>query len=71
MSANRIALLRGINLGATNRVSMPELRELIEGLGHKDVADPGAERQRRVHRARQAGHAGEAAEQRRSRRSSA
>ena len=37
MSANRIALLRGINLGATNRVSMPELRELIEGLGHKDV----------------------------------
>ena len=24
--ANRIALLRGINLGATNRVSMPDLR---------------------------------------------
>jgi uncharacterized protein (DUF1697 family) len=35
--ANRIALLRGINLGATNRVSMPELRALIEGLGHTDV----------------------------------
>jgi uncharacterized protein (DUF1697 family) len=36
--ANRIALLRGINLGSTNRVSMPELRALIESLGHTDVA---------------------------------
>jgi len=35
--ANRIALLRGINLGSTNRVSMPELRALIEELGHTDV----------------------------------
>ena len=33
----QIALLRGINLGARNRVSMPELRELLEGLGHEDV----------------------------------
>jgi uncharacterized protein (DUF1697 family) len=33
----QIALLRGINLGARNRVSMPELRQLLEGLGHEDV----------------------------------
>ena len=33
----QVALLRGINLGARNRVSMPELRELLEGLGHEDV----------------------------------
>jgi uncharacterized protein (DUF1697 family) len=37
VSANRIALLRGINIGPRQRVSMPELRELIEGLGHTDV----------------------------------
>ena len=37
MSANRIALLRGINIGPRQRVSMPELRELIEGLGYTDV----------------------------------
>ena len=34
----QVALLRGINLGARNRVSMPELRVLLEGLGHEDVA---------------------------------
>ena len=33
----QIALLRGINLGARNRVSMPDLRELLTGLGHEDV----------------------------------
>ena len=33
----QIALLRGINLGARNRVSMPELRKLLTGLGHEDV----------------------------------
>jgi uncharacterized protein (DUF1697 family) len=33
-----VALLRGINLGARNRVSMPELRELLEGHGYRDVA---------------------------------
>jgi len=33
----QVALLRGINLGARNRVSMPELRALLEGLGHADV----------------------------------
>ena len=31
----QIALLRGINLGARNRVSMPALRELLTGLGHE------------------------------------
>jgi uncharacterized protein (DUF1697 family) len=35
--ANRVALLRGINIGPRRRVSMPDLRALIEGLGHTDV----------------------------------
>ena len=30
-------LLRGINLGARNRVSMPELRELLAGAGFEDA----------------------------------
>ncbi|MGH3154975.1 MAG: DUF1697 domain-containing protein [Streptosporangiaceae bacterium] len=33
-----IALLRGINLGGHKRVAMPELREVVAGLGHTDVA---------------------------------
>jgi uncharacterized protein (DUF1697 family) len=33
-----VALLRGINLGSSNRVSMPDLRSLLEGLGAKAVA---------------------------------
>jgi len=33
-----IALLRGINLGARNRVSMPELRTQLAALGYEDVA---------------------------------
>jgi uncharacterized protein (DUF1697 family) len=37
VSGNRIALLRGINIGPRQRVSMPELRELLEGLGYTDV----------------------------------
>jgi uncharacterized protein (DUF1697 family) len=37
VSANRIALLRGINIGPRQRVSMPELRALFEGLGYTDV----------------------------------
>ena len=37
VSANRIALLRGINIGPRQRVKMPELRELMEGLGHTNV----------------------------------
>ena len=32
-----VALLRGINLGSRNRVAMPELRELLTGLGYGDV----------------------------------
>jgi uncharacterized protein (DUF1697 family) len=35
--ARQIALLRGINLGPSKRVSMPELRELLDGLGYADV----------------------------------
>jgi uncharacterized protein (DUF1697 family) len=32
-----IALLRGVNLGKTARVSMPKLRELLTGLGYEGV----------------------------------
>ena len=32
------AFLRGINLGPTNKVAMPRLREIAEGLGWTDVA---------------------------------
>lgn len=32
-----MALLRGINLGARNKVAMPALRSLVESLGHRDV----------------------------------
>ena len=32
-----VALLRAINLGARNRVSMPDLRELLTELGYGDV----------------------------------
>jgi uncharacterized protein (DUF1697 family) len=35
--ARQIALLRGINLGPHKRVSMPELRQLLTGLGYADV----------------------------------
>lgn len=31
------ALLRGINLGPSRRISMPALREIVESLGHRDV----------------------------------
>lgn len=33
-----IALLRGINVGGRNRVTMAELRDLLTGLGHADVS---------------------------------
>ena len=33
----RIVLLRGINLGPRNRISMPELRELLERAGFEEV----------------------------------
>ncbi len=32
-----VALLRGINVGTKNRVSMADLRDLMETLGHADV----------------------------------
>lgn len=32
-----VALLRGVNVGGKNRVEMARLRDLFEGLGHKDV----------------------------------
>ena len=31
------ALLRGVNLGPHKRIAMPELRAIVEGLGHTDV----------------------------------
>jgi uncharacterized protein (DUF1697 family) len=33
----QIALLRGINLASRRRISMAELRELVNGLGYQDV----------------------------------
>ena len=33
-----VALLRGINIGPRNRIAMPALRELVESLGHTEVA---------------------------------
>ena len=33
-----VALLRGINVGGRNKVSMADLRELVASLGHGDVA---------------------------------
>lgn len=35
--ARQIVLLRGINLGSRNRISMPELRDALEGGGLDDV----------------------------------
>jgi uncharacterized protein (DUF1697 family) len=37
VSGNRIALLRGINIGSRQRVSMPELRSVLEELGYGNV----------------------------------
>lgn len=33
-----VALLRGINVGGRNRVAMADLREVVAGLGHTEVA---------------------------------
>lgn len=33
-----VALLRGINIGAKQRIAMADLKALVEGLGHADVA---------------------------------
>lgn len=35
---SHVALLRGINVGGRNKVPMAQLRELVAGLGHADVA---------------------------------
>jgi uncharacterized protein (DUF1697 family) len=36
--ATYLAFLRGVNLGPTNKISMPELRAMAEDLGYTDVA---------------------------------
>jgi uncharacterized protein (DUF1697 family) len=36
--ATHIALLRGINVGGRNKVSMADLRAVVAGLGHTEVA---------------------------------
>jgi uncharacterized protein (DUF1697 family) len=36
--ATHIALLRGINVGGRNKVAMADLRAVVSGLGHTDVA---------------------------------
>jgi uncharacterized protein (DUF1697 family) len=36
--ATHVALLRGINVGGRNKVAMADLREVVESLGHGDVA---------------------------------
>ena len=36
--ATHIALLRGINVGGRNKVAMADLRAVVAGLGHTDVA---------------------------------
>lgn len=37
MAGTHVALLRGINVGRAKRVSMQELRTLVEGLGYRGV----------------------------------
>jgi uncharacterized protein (DUF1697 family) len=37
MAHRQVALIRGINVGRAKRVSMAELRAVIEGLGYSDV----------------------------------
>ena len=36
--AQYVAFLRGINLGPTNKISMPELRAMATDIGYTDVA---------------------------------
>jgi len=36
--ATYVAFLRGVNLGPSNKISMPALRAMAEGLGYADVA---------------------------------
>lgn len=35
---NHIALLRGVNVGRANRIAMPDLRAVVQSLGHTEVA---------------------------------
>jgi uncharacterized protein (DUF1697 family) len=37
MPATHVALIRGINVGKAKRISMADLRTLVEGLGYRDV----------------------------------
>jgi uncharacterized protein (DUF1697 family) len=37
MPATHVALIRGINVGKAKRVSMADLRALVEGIGYRDV----------------------------------
>jgi uncharacterized protein (DUF1697 family) len=37
MPTRQVALIRGINVGKAKRVSMADLRALVEGLGYRDV----------------------------------
>jgi len=37
MAGTHVALLRGINVGKAKRVSMAELKALVEGLGYREV----------------------------------
>jgi uncharacterized protein (DUF1697 family) len=37
MSATHAALIRGINVGKAKRISMADLRALVEGLGYREV----------------------------------
>lgn len=37
MAGRQVALIRGINVGKAKRVSMGDLRALVEGLGYRDV----------------------------------
>ena len=41
MSQRYVALLRGINVGTAKRVSMADLKKLIEKLGYTDVKKAG------------------------------
>ena len=51
MDRSYVALLRGINVGAHNRVPMADVRSLMTRLGYSDVRTHLAERQRRLPRA--------------------
>jgi uncharacterized protein (DUF1697 family) len=37
-TTRQVALLRGINVGKHNRIAMGQLRELVTGLGYRDVS---------------------------------